>query len=199
MFNSQSKKIGFRLFSSNNEKSISEDQWVDLIRSGDSSAFELMFRSYYPRLCQFAYRSIRSTEAAEDLVQSVFLNIWKNRRDWNPRCKPCMYLYKATRNQVINYLKHKNVENLAEFVDVFSIQIEKRTPEDTFREKQCSEAIYKSVNRLPERCRLIFLMKKEDGLTYNEISEILGISVKTVETQMGRALRFLRENLTEYT
>ncbi len=199
MGNSRFHINGFRFFSSNNEKSISEDQWVDLIRSGDSSAFELMFRSYYPRLCQFAYRSIRSTEAAEDLVQSVFLNIWKNRRDWKPRCTPCMYLYKATKNQVINYLKHKNVEKLAEYVDVYSIQTEKHTPEHTFREKQCSEAIYKAINRLPDRCRLIFLMKKEDGLTYNEISEILGISVKTVETQMGRAFRFLRENLTEYT
>ncbi len=198
MINSRFRKVGFRYYSSINEKSFSEDQWVDLIRSGDTATFELMFRSYYPRLCQFAYRSIRSIEVAEDLVQSVFLNIWKNRRNWSPRCTPCMYLYKATRNQMINYLKHKNVENISEFVDVSSIHTEEQTPEDKFNEKECSHAINDSITRLPERCRLIFLLKKEDGLTYNEISEILGISVKTVETQMGRALRFLRENLTEY-
>jgi len=199
MLSPQPEKIGFRLISSNNGKSLSEDRWVDLIRSGDTAAFEAMFRSYYPRLCQFAYRSINCPEVAEDLVQSVFLNIWKNRKEWNPRCKPLIYLYKATKNRVINYLKHKNVENISDYADVYSIQAERYSPEDIFREKECLNAIRELVDLLPERCRLIFLMKKEDGLTYNEISDILGISVKTVETQMVKALRFLRENLTEYT
>jgi RNA polymerase sigma-70 factor, ECF subfamily len=95
-------------------------------------------------------------------------------------------------------MKHKKIENFSDFVDVMSIKTEGGTPEDTFRESECAEAIKESVNRLPARCREIFLMKKEDGLTYSEISEILDISVKTVETQMGRAFRALRKDLVEY-
>jgi len=111
-----------------------------------------------------------------------------------------MYLFKATRNQVINHLKHKKVEKISDLVDINTISTDSnKTPESIFREMECSKTIQGLIERLPARCKLIFLMKKEDGFTYNEIAEILDISVKTVETQMGRALRYLRENLTEYS
>jgi RNA polymerase sigma-70 factor, ECF subfamily len=197
MFRSRFQIIGAQ--SSKSDKSISDVRCIELIRSGDSSALELLFRKYYPRLCQYAYRSVESPEVAEDIVQSVFLNIWKNRKEWDPQCTPVMYLYKATKNRVINHLKHRTIENFAEFIDVNSLYIDEQTPEDTYRESECSDAIQSSINRLPERCRLIFLMKKEDGLTYKEIAEILDISTKTVETQMVRAFRYLRETLAEYS
>jgi RNA polymerase sigma-70 factor, ECF subfamily len=198
MFNSRFKNSGFRVFSSRNNKSFSEDHWIELIRSGDPSVFESIFRTYYPYLCQFAYRSVESPDIAEDIVQSVFLNIWKNRREWNPQCSVRMYLYKATRNQVINYLKHKNIEKKVGLADIHSLRTDVQTPESKYIQNEYSKAIHDTIDRLPERCRLIFLMKKEDGLKYTEIAEILGISIKTVETQMVRALRYLRENLAEY-
>jgi RNA polymerase sigma-70 factor, ECF subfamily len=184
--------------SSKSDKSISDVRCIELIRSGDSSALELLFRKYYPRLCQYVYRSVKSPEIAEDIVQSVFLNIWKNREEWYPHCPPLMYLYKATQNQVINYLKHKTIENIADFIDINSLHTDEHSPEYAYLKNECSSAIRSSIDRLPERCRLIFLMKKEDGLTYKEIAEILDISIKTVETQMVRAFRYLRENLAEY-
>jgi RNA polymerase sigma-70 factor, ECF subfamily len=196
MFRSRFESIDSQ--SSNSDKSISDVRCIKLIRSGDSSALELLFRKYYPRLCQYAYRSVKSPEIAEDIVQSVFLNIWKNREEWYPHCTPLMYLYRATKNQVINHLKHKTIENIADFIDINSLHIDEHTPEYAYLENECSSAIQSSIDRLPERCRLIFLMKKEDGLTYKEIAEILDISIKTVETQMVRAFRYLRENLAEY-
>ncbi len=196
---STSRFKNFRSLSPQLADSIPEDQWVDLIRTGSRSVFEQLFRSYYSRLCRYAYRLVGSRDAAEDLVQNVFLNIWKNRESWNPQSLPVVYLYRATRNQVINYAKHRKIRGDSFGHEVETRFVDDQTPESQYLQNECVSSVRETIARLPDRCRQIFLMKKDDGLKYSEIAAILGISVKTVETQMSRALRHLREKLAEYT
>ncbi len=180
---------------------IEEKQWVRRIREeGDREAFEQLFRSYYKRLHGFAYSYVRSKECAEDIIQTVFLRIWTNRESFDPPGKVKNYLFSAIKNEAINDLKHQKVKFDAEqeITELF-INLKNRTYDDANPEvENLKKAIQQEIDRLPARCREIYLLNRRSGLTYTEISEHLDISINTVGTQMGRALKVLRENLSDY-
>ncbi len=175
-----------------------EGQWVEEIRSGSPVAFEALFRSYSPRLCRFALRMIGSRMDAEDLVQEVFVKLWERRADWSPAGSVKAYLYRAVKNQAINYLKRQEIlhgRNEVELDEVFSMQ---PGPEEELYRKEIETAVQEAIELLPPRCRLIFVLHRLDGLRYGEITRVLDISIKTVETQMGRALKTLRRLLVHH-
>lgn len=161
----------------------------------DKETFEKFYHHYYPRLCRYTERIVGSTETSEDLVQNVFLNIWKNRNSCNISSITSMYLYKAMRNQVINYIKRKNIYFLYDSCDVEYLEVDNYTPENKLIDKECLKKMHTLLTQLPESCRLIFKLKKIYGLKYKEIADIMEISEKTVENQMGKALKFMREKL----
>ena len=164
------------------------------IKSGDSEAFEVLFRACFQPLVNFIYRFVKDIEIAENLTQEIFLAIWKNRTGINPDLDFKIYLFRAARNKALNHLKKQKIENhLRLEIDLHSRR--PKTPYDDLNEAELSEAIATGVENLPDKCRLIFAMNRFDGLTYKEISETLNISIKTVETQMGRALKSLRKSL----
>jgi len=145
--------------------------------------FELIFRKYYVRLCGFANKFIANTTEAEEIVQEVFLNIWakKDRLKLDDEIKP--YLFKSVQNLCFNFIEHqKVVDNYYSVIEV------------VYKNKKVDEAI----GSLPEECRKIFKMSREDGLKYAEIADKLNLSVKTVETQMSRALSKLKIELKDY-
>ena len=173
--------------------------WVSGIRNNSAADFEAMYRFYYENLCQFAHRFVNDTATSEDLVHNVFLNIWKNRADWILRGSLRTYLYQSVRNQAMNHLAHKKVQNRSRLENLSIIPDPNRmNPEEKFTDEEFEEAVRKAVEQLPERRRIIWLMHREDKLTYREIAEVLDLSIKTVETQMSRSLKFLRERLTEF-
>lgn len=174
-----------------------ETRSIEQIRRGDQAVFETVFKTYYPRLCRFLLRMVGSREVAEDLVQDLFLTIWTNRREWRPQASLKAYLYRAARNQAINYLKHQRVVRDWEEEARDHLGLASLLNED-FQSKQLEAAVQKAIESLPERCRLIFELHRHDGLKYAEIAQVLDLSVKTVETQMGRALKALRKLLVPY-
>lgn len=179
---------------------VSDPFLIKKVQRGDKPAFERMFRSYYASLCDYAQKYVKNPQAAEDQVQEVFVKIWEIRTDWNPKGTIKAYLYTAVRNQSLNYLKHKRIvdewkqkeeEALSNTPIPFS-PTEKRADLEEMR-----KWIQGAIQNLPEKRREIFELSRDHGLTYMEISKTLGISVKTVETQMGRSLRHLRNWLEQ--
>lgn len=172
----------------------SESQWIQKIRSGDAKAFEELFLIYCQLLIHFVHRYVRDTQIAENIVQDVFLKIWMNRSDLNPSLNIKTYLYTAVKNRALNHLRHADVEH-RNAENLRSMNYPVRTPEDEWHEQELKASVQKAIEELPEKCRIIFSMSRFDSLTYAEIAEIQDISIKTVETQMGRALKTLRKRL----
>ena len=171
-----------------------ESEWVRKIRTGDGEAFERLFSLYCQPLIHFVRRYVQDTSIAENLVQDVFLAIWVNRSQLDPALNIKTYLYTAARNQALKHLRHSDVERRSaeEVTLAFSRQ---KTPEGEWQEKEIAASVYQAIEALPEKCRILFSMNRFDHLTYAEMAEIQHISIKTVETQMGRALKFLRNRL----
>ncbi len=177
-----------------------EAELVRRISSDDKFAFEILFRRYYAELVRFSFHMTGSIEASKDIVQDVFIKVWEGRKNLDPERSIKIYLYRAVRNQTLNYLnlKHLKFESFAEITDDFEIGTNESNPEMDLYYSELEKIVQKAIQHMPERCRLIFLLHRQNGLTYSEIAQILEISIKTVETQMGRALKILRKVLTPY-
>jgi len=170
-----------------------EAQWVKTIKRGNEQSFESLFNAYCHKLINFSRRYVLEREIAENIVQDVFVNLWTSREKLDPTKSIKTYLFTAVKNNSFKYLRHLKVER-AHSERTLDAN-EEINPEQKTEQKETADKIHLEINKLPEKCREIFTMSKFDKLKYSEIAEILDISVKTVETQMGRALKKLRENL----
>ncbi|MGQ0539793.1 MAG: RNA polymerase sigma-70 factor [Gemmatimonadaceae bacterium] len=166
------------------------------MRLGDERALEIIFRTYYAGLVGFARRYVKSTEIAEELVQDLFFKVWSRRASLGEIDSLKTYLFRAARNTALNHLRRRKLEHdwLERAVSV-SADEHVVSVSDEATEGELTEAVRAAVDRLPPRCREVFLLSRDGALTYNEIAKALGISIKTVETQMGRALKALRDSL----
>lgn len=185
-----------------------EKELIQRIKDGDKEAFSTLFRCYYSDLCMFIHRYIELPTNCESLIQDIFLNIWLKRSQWQPSGTIKSYLCKAARNRAFNYLRHQKIErsfleqHKYENESEWDLHVQQQYYHDFDNEKEGQEELIaevkKAVNKLPERMRLIFNLNRDDGLSYPEIAEVLDISVKTVETQMGRALKSIRNQMTDH-
>ncbi len=161
---------------------------------GDEKAFHDLFSKLSKPLIYFSYRILRDQPAAENIVQDVFLKIWQNRERIDPEQNLKTYMYTSVKNESLKFLRRLETERKYE-PEVSSGLSLYRTPDDELVNKEFSNSFYEAIDGLPEKCRAVFRMAKFDELKYAEIAEIMGISIKTVENQMGRAFKILRENL----
>jgi RNA polymerase sigma-70 factor (ECF subfamily) len=160
------------------------------IQHDDEHAFSTLFREYYERLYLFAGRFVKDPQIAENVVQDVFVKLWINKNEIAITHNIKAYLYTAVKNHALNYIKQdKRLIPLEESLE--STEAGNASPEEDFINDEHLKAIHKAVEDLPEQCRKIYQMKKYDDLSYKEISEVLGISINTVKTQMRRALKSL--------
>jgi RNA polymerase sigma-70 factor (family 1) len=171
--------------------------------SDATQAFEALVRVHYGRLCAFAYRLVGSREAAEDIVHEVLLRIWRDRDRFEFR-DPLAYLYRSVRNRIISDRRRRAGRErlLAEASLGGTVSPPgTRQADDTeaaAEGEDLARAAARAVDALPERCRLVFTMRREQGLSYAEIARALDLSVKTVENQMTRAAKILRARLSGY-
>jgi len=182
-------------------QSLSNSEEVFLLKqlaTGDHSSYKKLFYTFYKDLCRFGLKYVRNEEIAEEIVQDVFIYIWEKREVINITVSLKSYLYTAVRNKSINYLKLQlPKEQLNEDISKYEIAGTSNVESDiTYAE--LTERIDRAINSLPKKCRAIFILSREDGQTYKEIAENLGISAKTVENQMVIALRKLRKQLSPY-
>jgi RNA polymerase sigma-70 factor (ECF subfamily) len=173
---------------------VTDRELLDLLRQSDHGAFDTIFRAFYAPLVGLAERMLRQRETAEEIVQDVLLEVWRRRGDLVVEESLRAYLYRATRNRVLNHIRHGEVvQRTARMLR--DEQVPQRTAVADVMESEIDEAVREAVGALPDRCREVFELSRQHGLKYAEIAVTLGISVKTVEAQMGKALRVLREKL----
>ncbi len=166
---------------------------TDASEAAEHAAFETIFRSHYQALVGFGQRFTGSTAAAEEVVQDVFLALWRQRDAMPVGDKIRPYLYRAVHNRALNAVRHERVVRARE-AEIPEPSFAPSSDEELLR-RETERLVREAVERLPERCRLIFILSREQKLTYAQIAEVAGVSIKTVETQMGRALRSLRNSL----
>jgi len=177
--------------------------WIAAVRQGDEAAFERLFLAYYDRLQAYAERYVRQPEVAEELVGNVFLRIWEQRERWEIRQSLKSYLYAAVRNHALMWLDHEEVVKRTRETG----QREGRSPgmgqsapaaDEALQGSELASALAIAISRLPARPRDAYVLHRQHGLSYAEIAVELGISQKTVEIHLGRALRSLREELAVF-
>jgi RNA polymerase sigma-70 factor, ECF subfamily len=164
------------------------------VTSSERDAFEAVFRAHYDGLVRFANRLVRSHAEAEELVHDVLLKVWMRRAHLAPTEELKTYLFRSTYNHALNHLRRRKVERLWKRSLPPDEPIAPPTSSDDDIDKM-ETAVRRAVDDLPPRCKEIFLLSREDGLTYSGIASTIGVSIKTVETQMGRALKALRAAL----
>ncbi len=156
--------------------------------------FKQLFEQYYNPLCNFANSILYDSTKAEDAVQDVFVKMWQKKESIEGMENLKSYLFRATRNKCIEYLRKLKLDQRLSEENARRIEVSSSINTDDEADKYLlKEKLFKSIRQLPPKCRNVFTLSKINGLTYNEIAEELDISPKTVENQMGRALRLLRE------
>lgn len=178
-------------------------EWVARISTGDWSAFEAMFRAYKDDLGAFIEGYVQSHAVAEELVQELFLHLWDHRHTWSPTAPLNAYLFRAARNRSISHLRRERLEmkfreRLVEDPTLESLTTPLPGALDLLDAQDFESAVDRVVRELPDRCREIFVLNRHHYLTYAEVAEVLDISPKTVEVQMGRALAVLRRRLAAW-
>jgi RNA polymerase sigma-70 factor, ECF subfamily len=177
---------------------LTDQQYLSALKTGDITAFEMLFRNYYQPLCNYAYTFVQDRDEAEEIVQSTFMSVWEKRDALEIRTAVRPYLYAMVRNACLNVIKHEKVKqvHVAGELAVAERSIESVTR--TVMAAELEDKIQEALLKLPEQCRLVFKLSRFEELKYAEIATQLNISVKTVENQMGKALKIMRDQLSDY-
>jgi RNA polymerase sigma-70 factor, ECF subfamily len=168
------------------------------IKTGDKSSFEVVFRKYYRELCQYSFRFLTDTHLAEEIVQDFFFKFWIKRGSLVVSSSLRSYLFRAVQNHSLNHIEHQKINR--KYADYIGFQTQGNgSPFTDFMiEKELEQQIQRAIVALPARRRQIFELSRFEGLKYQEIADKLEINIKTVESQMAKALEQLRGELSEY-
>jgi RNA polymerase sigma-70 factor (ECF subfamily) len=176
---------------------IRDSEIIGRIRQGDEREFESLFRSSYVSLVRYAKTLIRDHDSAEEIVQDLFFRIWKDKEKLQIESSLNGYLYRAVHNRCLHYINHNKVVEKYAREMAFSETESNETPSDILSYRDLQAKIAGIIERLPEKCGKIFCMSRFEGLKYSEIAQKLSVSIKTVEANMGRALKEFRKALAE--
>ncbi len=181
-----------------NDTPAEDTRLFEQIKDGDREAWEQLVELYYNPLFAFILSMVKNEATAEELVQDIFVNIWTKREKIDITISLKAYLFRASRNHTLNYLKRRNFEqnyqrNLASTSVSYNYETEK-----TVHFNELQQKLEKAIESLPESCREIFKLSRFEELTYKEIAETLDIPARTVHYQIGLALKELRHKLRDY-
>ncbi len=172
-----------------------------LLRAGDEQGINMLFHTYFTPLCQVAFRIVHNQQAAKDVVQDVFVRLWTNREKINIQTSVLGYLKQSVMNASIDnqrraYETRKVRWDSSSRLEEATVQTATTHVEHDVEAKETQALVERAIAQLPERCRLIFILSRQQGLSYKQIAEKLEISPKTVENQMSKALKTLRQTLS---
>jgi len=161
----------------------------------NGTQFEWLFSQWYGPLCRVALRMMRDKDAAEDIVQEVFVKFWHKRESLSPDLDAKAYLYKAVYNASLNYLKIQKRERRPEKLPE---AVASGSADGQMLHDETLRAVETGIEELPPACKDVFLLSRYEELSYKEIAQTLDISVKTVEAHISKALRILRKHLLPF-
>lgn len=169
------------------------------VGQGVEDLFEQVFKSHFKSLHAYACTIMRDPMPAEEIVQNIFLKLWEKKEDITIKENISVYLYRAVHNESLNYLRHRKVRSAYQS---YAMRQHKQTEQEKPAEKVVMKELEKkleiALQELPEQCRTIFQLSRFEDLKYREIADKLGLSVKTIENQMGKALKLLRLKLVDF-
>jgi len=173
---------------------LNDKEFISSLKKGDSKGYQFLVTSYHQKLCVYANSLTNDSDLAEDIVQNVFMSIWKNRNKLKDQFAVKSYLYKSVYNEFIDqYRKKKAVLTLEKkHIDALTYIVEE---EDEKSLEKLISIVKKEIDKLPPKCKQTFLLSKEEGLTNLEISEYLNISIKSVEAHITKAFSVLRKSI----
>ena len=177
---------------------ITEETLIQRFIDGDQTAFELLFRFYYPGLVVFVQQIISDRDEAEEIVQDFFVNVWTARNNIQKSSSLKSYFFVSVKNRAFNYLKKEQIrENtLAQLKKM--VEEDMLFQPDLFVESDLQHQITKAMEKLPARTREVFMLSRFKGISNDEIATQLDLSKRTVETQISNALKILRNELKDY-
>ena len=174
--------------------------WQQVCFDDNVKAFESFYYLLYNPLVKFSMMYLHQREEAEEIVTDVFVKTWMNRGSMQHIQRPDTYLFVAVKNQSLNYLKKYSSIHVVPVEDSGEVNlIDTANPHVQLEKKELHFYLDQSIEALPQQCRIIFRLIKEDGLKYKEVAEILNISPRTVQTQLVRAMQKLSVSLTKYS
>lgn len=179
------------------ESSLPTANHISIHRADTTVVFERVFREHFKNLHAYACSILRDEDEAEEAVQNVFYKLWEKKDKLGELQSVQAYLYRAVYNECMNYVKHEKVK----MAHAGHVGRQQQETNDYAREgsvRILEQRIAEAMTHLPEQCRTIFQMSRFEELKYREIADRLGLSVKTVENQMGKALKILRTKLADY-
>ena len=179
------------------QKNAPGEEWVNKISQGDKDAFEELFFAYFVDLCSYALQITKSNERAKDVVQDVFYKLWRRRRNWSIHTSVKAYLFRAVRNEALNYIEKK--EHRQQVREQFSVGTDSRkvrqSQPGSDEDAELIEEIWEVVADMPQRRQSVFVLHRKHGLSYKEVAKVLDITRKTVENHMGLALDDIRQSI----
>ncbi len=166
--------------------------------AGDQTSYKSLFDRYYQWLCNYLYKLSNDSSLAEDLVQNVFLKIWEKRDSLQINTSLKNYLFKSCHNEFLMHLRKQKKEYDTLDVIKMEVLLEMNSEEAENELEQKWVDLEKSIDKLPKKCKEVFKLSRFDQKKHKEIASILGISTKTVEVHISKALRFLKTNISSF-
>lgn len=174
--------------------------FLQLSESPDRELYDYFFNTYYPKLIWFALLFVKQHSAAEEVVSDVMLNIFNKRKKLAEKDNIEGYIFISVKNQSLKYLRKSKrqvcIDSLESGTDL--IMTTSVSPEYEYLENEFHQVVKAAIDSLPPKRKLVFKLIKEDGLKYNDVAKLLDLSVKTIETHMGLALKTLKEHIGQY-
>jgi RNA polymerase sigma-70 factor (ECF subfamily) len=175
----------------------SDSEIIRRISQGDKQEFEKLFRSSYVSLVRYAKTILKDHDTAEEIVQDLFFRLWQDRGNITIESSLNGYLFRSVHNKSLHFIEHQKVIDRHAGEIAASADETAEPVTDAIYYSELQSKVARVLERLPERCSVIFRMSRFEGLKYNEIAEKLSVSLKTVEANMGKALKEFRKALAE--
>ena len=175
-----------------NQCTVTDKQLIDGIKNNDYISYNQLFLRYFPRLCQYVYSLIQNKEDAEDIVQELFLLLWKNRKIIEIHENVRYYLFRMAKNLTLNYIKKQKMQ---------TIPLDEGSVKNYFQEEELLEtdefriSLFDCIDQLPDRSKEVFLLHRINGLKQKEIAEKLSISIQTIKNQIYNSVTRLKKCL----
>ena len=179
-----------------NMQKISQEDILDRLKSDDKAALKDLFQEFYPYVCSAIFKIVKERNTVEDLAQEVFLRFWQKRHQINISSSVQAYLRRMAINEALGYLRKQKI--FEEEINNETMGGTSQGVENQYLHGELEDHIRLAVDKLPPKCRTVFKLSRFEELSYKEIAAQMDISVKTVENQMGKALKFLRKELQQY-
>ncbi len=181
------------MFAQYNTEMKYDSAFIQKLKKGNKKSFEGLFLNTYESLCDYSASITNSKEDAEGIVQDIFASLWTNRHSLDISVNIKAYLFKSAKNRALDIIQHKEIRK--KYQDHLTSMYQTSLNNESVSASHIIRRVTEEVEKLPEKCKVVYLLHRRDGLTYSEIAVVLEISKKAVEARMTKALKTLRERL----